>query len=133
MTRTSAVYYRALDGSEPVREFIAGLGERRTNALARQIEHLNDRAISAPPPTYPLTSQLAHGYRELRAHFGREHYLIVYRRSANLIVLLHAFRKTSGAIPQSELDIARARWADFHMRMNSNKRRPPRAAGNDAP
>jgi phage-related protein len=34
--------------------------------------------------------------RELRCHFGRELYRVSYRRSENLIVLLHIFRKDTG-------------------------------------
>ncbi len=133
LTRTSAVYYRAVDGSEPVNDFVLGLGERRKHALQLQIKHLNDLPPNAPPLPFPLTSNLTHGLRELRAHFGSEQYRIIYRRSENLIVLLHAFRKTTNAVPRRDIDIARARWADFHVRMNAPRRSSPRAAGNDAP
>ncbi len=133
MTRTAAVYYRAVDGSQPVRDFVEGLGERRENALQLQIKHLNDLPPNAPPPPFPLTSNLSHGLRELRSHFGSEQYRIIYRRSENLIVLLHAFRKTTNAVPRRDIEIARARWVDFHMRMNAPRRISPRPAGNDAP
>ncbi len=133
MTRTAAVYYRAVDGSQPVRNFVVGLGERRKHALQLQIKHLNDLPPNAPPLPFPLTSNLTHGLRELRAHFGSEQYRIIYRRSENLIVLLHAFRKTTNAVPRREINIARARWADFHVRMNAPRRTSPRPAGNDAP
>ena len=71
--------------------------------------------------------------RELRCHYGRELYRVLYHRSQNLIILLHIFRKDTGAIPDSEIGIAEDRWADFKTRMDSLKRRPPRAAGHDAP
>jgi phage-related protein len=58
---------------------------------------------------------------------------VLYRRSRNLIVLLHAFRKDTGAIPEPEIRIAEERWTDFKARMEAMKRRPPRAAGHDAP
>jgi hypothetical protein len=57
----------------------------------------------------------------------------VTRRSERLIVLLHAFRKTTAKLPTSEVDTARTRWQDFQARMNTKPRRPPRAAGRDAP
>jgi len=58
---------------------------------------------------------------------------VLYRRSRNLIVLLHIFRKDTGKIPQGEIDLARKRWDDFKTRMDADRRRPPRAAGHDAP
>lgn len=64
---------------------------------------------------------------------GSEHYRVLYRRSGRLIVLLHAFRKTTGKLPPSEVKIAQSRWADFKARMDARPRKPPRAAGHDAP
>ena len=70
---------------------------------------------------------------ELRCHYGSELYRVLYRRSGNLFVLLHMFRKDSGKVPEAELRIARGRWEDFKARMDAERRRPPRAAGRDAP
>ncbi len=70
---------------------------------------------------------------ELRCHYGSELYRVLYRRSGNLFVLLHMFRKDSGKVPEAELRVARRRWEDFKARMNAERRRPPRAAGHDAP
>jgi phage-related protein len=50
-----------------------------------------------------------------------------------LIVLLHAFEKNTGAVPASEKTTAKWRMADFKRRMDEKPRRPPRAAGSDAP
>jgi phage-related protein len=58
---------------------------------------------------------------------------VLYRRSRNLIVLPHAFRKDTGALPESEVRIAEQRWTDFKARMDALKRKPPRAVGHDAP
>jgi len=43
------------------------------------------------------------------------------------------FRKDTGRVPQTELRVARERWEDFKARMDAERRRPPRAAGHDAP
>jgi hypothetical protein len=43
-----AVYFRAADGSEPVREFIAGLDAKPRAALLRQIDRLNDLSDAMP-------------------------------------------------------------------------------------
>jgi len=82
---------------------------------------------------FPWTTQIEGELREFRAHFGEELYRILYRRSKNLIILLHIIRKTSGALPAADVAVAKARWADFRARMDAPKRARPRAAGHDAP
>jgi hypothetical protein len=58
---------------------------------------------------------------------------VLYQRSGNLIVLLHAIEKHTGAIPQADVDLAKQRMEDFTRRMDAERRVPPRAAGQDAP
>jgi len=128
-----AVYYRARDGSEPVDEFIEGLSTKRQVALDNQIDRLNTLAPSMPHLPFPHSSQVDGELRELRCHYGRELYRVLYRRSGNLVILLHIFRKDTREIPEHEIQVARDRWADFKDRMNARRRRPPRAAGHDAP
>ena len=128
-----AVYYRAPDGSEPVNDFIDRLGVKGQVALDNQINRLNMLDPSFPHLPFPHSSQIEGELRELRCHYGRELYRILYRRSRNLIVLLHIFRKDKGKVPRAEVDIAKQRWDDFKTRMDSRRRRPPRAAGRDAP
>jgi phage-related protein len=129
-----AVYYRAPDGSEPVDAFIEALRDpNKQAALDNQIERLNVLRPSDPPLPFPWSSQLEGELRELRCHYGSELYRVIYRRSQNLFVLLHVFRKDSGRVPEAELRLARQRWDDFKARMDAARRRPPRAAGHDAP
>lgn len=133
MTRTQAVYYRAADGSEPVSDFIAGLDERKQPTIDLQIDRLNDQPTTAPPPPFPHSSQIRGQLRELRCHCGSELYRVLYRRSGNLIVLLHMLRKNTASIPEADITLAMERWEDFKRRMDAPRRRPPRAAGHDAP
>jgi phage-related protein len=128
-----AVYYRALDGSEPVNDFIDRLSVKRQVALDNQIDRLNMLTSSNPHLPFPHSSQVEGELRELRCHYGRGLYRILFRRSRNLIVLLHIFRKDRGKIPQAEIEVAKTRWRDFRARMDTPRRRPPRAAGHDAP
>jgi phage-related protein len=107
-----AVYYRARDGSEPVNDFIDRLNAKRQVALDNQIDRLNILTPAQPHLPFPHSSQVEGELRELRCHYGREHYRILYRRSRNLVVLLHIFRKDTGTIA---------------------RRVPPRPAGHDAP
>jgi len=131
--RFQAVYYRAADGSQPVDDFIEGLAPRTQAVLDQQIERLNFLGPSRPHLPFPHSSQIDGELRELRCHFGSSLYRILYRRSGNLIVLLHMFRKDTGQVPEREIAIARGRFEDFRARMDAPRRRPPRAAGGDAP
>lgn len=133
MAPFQAVYYRAADGSEPVSDFIDRLSVKRQVALDNQIDRLNLLGPSTPHLPFPHSSQVEGELRELRCHFGRELYRVLYRRSANLVILLHLFRKDTGKVPPTEIDVAKRRWLDFKKRMDAAKRRPPRAAGRDAP
>lgn len=101
--------------------------------MLRQIGRLNGLSDAMPHLTFPHSSQVDGELRELRCHMGSEHYRVLYRRSERLIVLLHAFRKTTGKLPPTEIKIAQNRWADFKARMDARPRKPPRAAGHDAP
>lgn len=147
---TACVYYRAADGAEPVREFLdatfplepRGAGAtsakirrfaKRRAAVDLQIDRLNGLPDDLPPLAFPLTSQLDGELRELRITQGGRRYRILYRRSANLFVLLHAIHKTTGSVPRPDIELAQERFRDFKRRMDAQPRRPPRAAGDDAP
>lgn len=134
MAKVQAVYYRDRRGAEPVDLFIEKLSPKRAAKVDDYVEeHLNGRSPDAPPPEHPVTSQIEGELRELRVRFANTRYRILYQRSGNLIVLLHAFEKDTGAVPAAETAIAKRRMADFKRRMDATPRVPPRAAGQDAP
>lgn len=134
MAQTTAIYYRDKRGVEPVGRFIDGLPAKRAAKIDDYVqEHLNGKPPDAPPPEHPITSQIEGELRELRVRFANTRYRVLYQRSGNLIVLLHAFEKDTGAVPMPEKAIAKRRMADFKRRMNERPRVPPRAAGQDAP
>jgi phage-related protein len=65
--------------------------------------------------------------------FADTRYRVLYQRSGNLIVLLHAIEKHTGAVPHADIELANQRMASFKRRMDTRPRVPPRAAGRDAP
>jgi phage-related protein len=97
------------------------------------IDRLNGLLPNEPPLAFPTTSQVDGELRELRCHYGPVLYRVLYRRSKNLFILLHMLRKNTGRLSAADIEIARARWADFKIRMDASPRKPPRAAGGDAP
>ena len=128
-----AVFYRDPDGNEPVLDVLNSLPDRKRAVIENQLDRLNMQEPDEPPLPQPWTSQVDGELREFRAHYGQEHYRVLYRRSGNLLILLHMIRKTTGSIPKRDIVVAKERWADFKRRMDNAKRTPPRAAGHDAP
>jgi phage-related protein len=133
MAAFHAVYYRQPDGSEPVRAYLDDLDDEVASVLAQQIDRLNLLSDEVPYLPFPHSSQVAGELRELRCHYGRQLYRVLYRRSDRLLVLLHIFSKRTAKIPAAEIHLAQERWQDFKARMDAHPRRPPRAAGHDAP
>ena len=131
--RMRAVYYRDPSGVEPARAFLDQLEPAIRAAVDLKIDLLNMLATTDPPLPFPHSSQVDRELRELRCHFGRQLYRVLYGRSRGLFILLHALRKATGALPAQDLALARQRWQDFQVRMNQIPRRLPRAAGRDAP
>jgi phage-related protein len=128
-----AVFYRDGSGREPVREFLESLEDDSQAAIEHQVGRLNLLSDTTPHLPFPHSSQVDGELRELRCHYGRELYRILYRRSERLLVLLHIFAKRSAKIDQRDVRIAQERWEDFRTRMDAQPRVPPRAAGHDAP
>jgi phage-related protein len=134
VARTQAVYYRDSRGVEPVDEFIQALPPKRAAKIDDFVEeYLNGQPPEAPPPAFPITSQIEGELRELRIRFANTRYRILYQRSENLVVLLHALEKDTGELPRADINLAKQRMADFNRRMDAIRRTPPRAAGKDAP
>ena len=131
------MYYRDRAGREPVNAFLDALLTTNPRATAKiddyVAEYLNDRGPSAPPPEHPISSQVEGDLRELRVRFAKTRYRILYRRSGQLVILLHIFEKNTDKLPARERALAVNRFDDFKARMDAQPRRPPRAAGRDAP
>lgn len=134
MARTQAIFYRDKRGREPVDEFIEGLPEKQAKKIDGFIDqYLNGQAVDAPPPEHPISSQIEGELRELRIRFGKTRYRILYQRSDNLIILLHAFEKNTAGVPAADRELAKRRTDDFKQRMDAEPRVPPRAVGQNAP
>jgi phage-related protein len=133
MAAFHAVYYRDPSGTEPVRAFLHDLDDEVAAVLLQQIDRLNLLSDGNPHLPFPQSSQVDGELRELRCHYGRRLFRVLYRRSDRLLVLLHIFSKRTAKIPASEIRVANDRWADFKDRMNADPRTPPRPAGRDAP
>lgn len=126
MGTLQTVYYRAADGQEPVRSFIEELDVETQVAIDNQIDRLNLLSDEIPHLPFPHGSQVEGELRELRCHYGRSHYRVLYRRSGRLIVLVHVFAKRSAKNARSR---SRESAGPTSRRGWMPVRRPPRAAG----
>ena len=86
MRRLVAKFYRALDGTEPVNEFINQQRPAAQLAIDRQIERINALDEAHPHLAFPHSSQIEGELRELRCHYGRALYRILYRRSGHFVI-----------------------------------------------
>jgi len=133
MAAFQAVYYRETDGTEPVRDFLDDLEDEIAAVVAQQIDRLNLLSDEVPHLPFPHSSQVDGELRELRCHYGRQLFRVLYRRSDRLLVLLQIFSKRAAKVPASDITLAQQRWDDFKTRMDADPRTPPRPAGHDAP
>lgn len=131
--RLVAKFYRAADGGEPVDEFIQKQKPAVQLAIDRQVDRINSLDEKHPHLAFPHGSQIEGELRELRCHYGRALYRILYRRSMQFVVLLHIFAKHDDEVPEVDKVIARERWADFRKRMSDKPRRRPSPVGRKAP
>lgn len=128
-----AVFYRTAKGVEPVAEYIATQTVRAQVILDSQIDRLNELSAARPHLPHPWSSHVRGDLRELRCHVGSDLHRMLFARSRDLIVLLHAFAKRSRKLPEDDILIAEERWNDFRGRIDAQPRRHPRPAGRDAP
>lgn len=128
-----AKFYRAADGTQPVDDYISQLQPAVRVALDRQIERINLLDEFNPHLAFPHSSQIEGELRELRCHYGKTLYRILYRRSGQFIVLLHAFNKRSRLVPEEDKRIAQERWHDFKTRLEAHARKVPGPIGKKAP
>jgi phage-related protein len=124
-------YYRDRSGFEPADAFIDGIEPPSHRAMVD--DYIERLAIFGPDLNFPSCSHVRGDLWELRPDGGRTHYRILYFRTRNVFVLLHAFIKPDGPIAEREIRIAEDRLDDLRMRMAASPRRPPRPIGHDAP
>jgi phage-related protein len=105
-------FYRDASGSEPVREFIAGIQPRMRVRLERALQRLEQEGMRlGMPHARPLA-----GYRfwELRVQAAGDIARVFYfAYSGRRLVLLHAFMKKDRKTPRQELETAERRYQDY--------------------
>lgn len=102
--------YEDQEGSCPVEEFLDALPDEHLGKVLQVIQLLEERGPHLP---FLHSSQVEGKLRELRAHYGKVQYRILYYGDVRgVFVLLHAFRKQTAQIPERDKRIARRRLRD---------------------
>jgi len=104
-------FYRNATGEEPVKTFLDSLDRK---ARAKVFQTVGILSEFGPIVPFPYSSHVQGEIRELRAHYGKTLYRILYfHDSQGTFILLHAFEKSTAQIPVREIKIAQARIHDY--------------------
>jgi len=108
------VYYESAEGKCPVMEFIDSHTQRNQAKVLSLISFLEEKGPTLPRPFADL---LEDGIHELRIKLSGDQIRILYFFCyKNVIVLTHAFPKTTDKVPKSEINKARKYREDFLQR-----------------
>jgi hypothetical protein len=90
----AVAFYESDEDGSPVEGFLDALDPPRRAKVLAVIRLLEEQATLP----FPYASQVRGRLRELRAHFGREQYRVLYFGApGRVFVLLHAFGEADGA------------------------------------
>lgn len=111
-------FYKDEAGKEPVKDFLLSHEPKKRGKLLQIIQVLSEFGPNLP---FPYSSQVEEKIRELRTHYGKALYRILYyRNSKGVFVLLHAFEKKTKKIPEKEKRTARDRLKSDQERKGAN-------------
>ena len=100
-------FYEDESGKRPVEEFLERLPEEHVGKILQVLQMLEEWGPRLP---FPYSSQVEGRLRELRVHYGRTLYRVLYYGDGRrTFVLLHAFEKRSQAVPEAALGAAMKR------------------------
>jgi len=104
------VFYQDGRGSMPVQEFLDRLNVKSRQKALRGLEFLE---MEGPALRRPYADKVRGKIYELRVRFSDDQVRIFYFFvDRNKIVLLHAIRKKTNAVPDRELVLAETRMMD---------------------
>lgn len=101
-----------------MREFLDGLDKRCRAKLLAIIKLLEEEGPTLP---FPYSSRVRGKFRELRAHYGREIYRVLYFGAPNrTFVLLHALEKRTEKLPARDVNVAETRMRRYLEQLENN-------------
>ena len=116
----TVAFYESPEEGCPVRDFLDGLDSRRRAKVLALIRLLEEEGPTLP---FPYASQVRGKVRELRAHYGRGHYRVLYFAGpSRIFVLLHALVKRSARLPEQDIVLAERRMARYLERQEKGRK-----------
>lgn len=107
-------FYEDQRNACPVEEFLGTLSDSHLGKVLQVTQMLEEWGPNLP---FPYSSQIEGKLRELRIHYGKVQYRILYYGDVHgIFVLLHAFRKQMAKLPGREKRLARQRLLDDEQR-----------------
>jgi len=112
------LYYKNVDGTCPIREFVDSRKPREQAKILALISYLQDQGPILPRPYADL---LEDGIHELRIKLSGDQFRVLYFFCyREFIVLTHAFMKTTAKVPTAEIQRARKYRADLLSRFKKS-------------
>jgi phage-related protein len=113
-------FYEEEDESRPVEEFLETLPAEHRAKVAQCLQLLEE---FGPILDDPYSSQIKGKLRELKSHYGKAQYRILYYGDPiRSFVLLHGLRKVTGRLPEGDIEIAEKRMArDLRLKGRSKR------------
>jgi phage-related protein len=107
--RFQAFFYRTEADNEPVKDAFLSLAKEDRRIVGKDLEKVK---LGGPEIGKPTVGHLADGLYEIRSTIvaGKVEFRTLFRVVGNVLVLLHAFRKSTRKTPQHEIDVANERW-----------------------
>ncbi len=101
-----------------MQQFLDSLDKPRRAKLLALIKLLEEQGPTLP---FPYSSQVRGKLRELRAHYGSEHYRVLYFGAPNrAFVLLHALQKRTEELPVRDIRRAETRMNQYFEQLEDN-------------
>lgn len=98
----SVVFWKELNGKEPVREWLKSLNKQQKKVIGEDIKTVE----MGWPLGLPLVKNIGNGIWEVRSNFKNGIARILFKMYENHMVLLHGFIKKSQKMPSQDLKIA---------------------------
>lgn len=111
MARWAVEFYESETEGCPVRDFLDRLLPPRRAKMLALIKLLEEQGPALP---FPYSSQIRGKLRELRAHYGDDHYRVLYFGTPRRVfVLLHAIEKRTAKVAERDVVIAETRMQRY--------------------
>jgi phage-related protein len=117
MPRTSLVFYKEIDGTVPVLEWLNELRHQQRKAWANCLARIERLGAAGFELRRPEADILRDGIYELRAKHGHVQYRVLYFfHGRNVAVLAHSILKHGSVVPPSDIERAIKRKKAFEQR-----------------